>query len=79
MLSALIVTTAADNGSNSAPTAGSLRAAILQADALPAGTLTTIDFTIGTGPQTIRGTIATGGAALSNQGNGVLYDTFSIK
>ena len=53
MLSTLTVTTAVDNGSNTAPTTGSLRAAILQADAQPAGTLTTIDFKIGTGPQTI--------------------------
>jgi titin len=54
MLSTLYVTTAADNGSNTAPTSGSLRAAILQADAQPAGTLTTIDFKIGTGPVAIR-------------------------
>ena len=53
MLSTLIVTTAADNGSNTAPTPGSLRAAIIQANAQPAGSLTTIDFKIGTGPQTI--------------------------
>jgi large repetitive protein len=54
MLSTLTVTTVADNGSNTEPTTGSLRAAIVQADAQPAGTLTTIDFKIGTGTQTIR-------------------------
>jgi titin len=54
MLTTLYVTTAADNGNNAAPTAGSLRAAILQADAQPAGTFTTIDFKIGTGPQVIH-------------------------
>ena len=54
MLSILTVTTITDNGNNTAPTAGSLRAAILEADAQPAGTLTTIDFKIGTGLQTIH-------------------------
>ncbi len=58
LLSTLNVTTAVDNGSNTAPTAGSLRAAILKADAQPAGTLTTIDFKIGTGLQTIRPPVA---------------------
>ncbi len=58
MLSTITVTTAADNGSNTAPTAGSLRAAIIQANAQPAGSLTTIDFKIGTGPQTISPTDA---------------------
>ena len=55
---ALTVTTVTDNGSNTSPTAGSLRAAIIQADAQPAGTLTSIDFKIGTGSQTIRPPIA---------------------
>ncbi len=54
MLSILTVTTITDNGNNTAPTAGSLRAAILQANAQPAGTLTTIDFKIGTGLQMIQ-------------------------
>jgi hypothetical protein len=54
MLSTLTVSTIMDNGSDTAPTAGSLRAAILAADAQPAGTLTTIDFKIGTGRQTIH-------------------------
>ena len=58
LLSTLNVTTAVDNGSNTAPTVGSLRAAILKADAQPAGTLTAIDFTIATGPQTIRPPVA---------------------
>src|SRR5262249_13193783 len=47
LLSTLYVTTATDNGNNTSPTPGSLRAAILQADAQPAGTFTTIDFKIG--------------------------------
>ncbi len=54
LLSTLLVTTTTDNGSNTAPTAGSLRAAILAADAQPAGTTTTIDFKIGTGLQMIQ-------------------------
>jgi hypothetical protein len=54
LLSTIDINTAADNGSNTNPTPGSLRAAILQANAQPAGTLTMIVFDIGTGPQTIR-------------------------
>jgi hypothetical protein len=58
LLSTFDVTTTTDNGNNTAPTAGSLRAAIIQADAQPAGTLTTIDFKVSTGPQTIRPPVA---------------------
>ena len=54
MLSTIYVITAQDNANNDAPTVGSLRAAILQADAQPAGTSTTIDFRIGIGPQLTR-------------------------
>ena len=46
MLSTLYVTTASDNGSNTSPLAGSLRAEILAADAATAGTYTTIEFKI---------------------------------
>ena len=54
MLSTLYVTTADDNGSNTNPLAGSLRAAIIAADAAPAGTYSTIDFKIqGSGLQQI--------------------------
>ncbi len=49
LLSTLTVTTTVDNGNNASPTPGSLRQAILQADAQPAGTLTTIDFKVGSG------------------------------
>ena len=50
LLSTLTVSTTADNGNNASPTAGSLRQAIIQADAQPAGTLTTINFKVGSGP-----------------------------
>ena len=54
MLSTLYVTTADDNGSNTNPLTGSLRAAIIAADAAPAGTYSTIDFKIqGSGLQQI--------------------------
>ena len=55
MLSTLYVTTSDDNGSNTNPLAGSLRAQILSAHAAPAGTYTTIDFKIpGSGLQKIQ-------------------------
>jgi hypothetical protein len=44
------VTTTADDGDNSNPTAGSLRAAIILANSIPGST---IHFQIGSGPQTI--------------------------
>ena len=40
------VTNAGDNGNNAAPLSGSLRAAIVQADALAPGTASTIKFAI---------------------------------
>jgi hypothetical protein len=46
------VTTAADNGDNANPAAGSLRAAIILANTTPGAD--TISFSIGTGPQTIK-------------------------
>jgi hypothetical protein len=50
MLSTFYVSTTVDNGSNTSPAAGSLRAAILAVDAQKAGTYSTIDFNIpGTG------------------------------
>ena len=55
MLSTFTVTTVADNGSNTSPTTGSLRAAIVAANALTAGTYSTIDFDItGTGVHEIE-------------------------
>ncbi len=53
LLSTLYVTTDDDSGDNNNPTAGSLRAAIVASNNAPVGTVTTIDFSIGTGPQTI--------------------------
>jgi hypothetical protein len=52
----ITVTTAADNGDNANPTAGSLRAAIITSNTTP-GT-DTINFQIGTGIQTIKPTAA---------------------
>jgi hypothetical protein len=51
LLSPIIVSTTADNGSNTSPTPGSLRAAILAANKQPGAT---IDFLIGSGAQTIQ-------------------------
>ncbi len=54
LLSTLTVMNAGDNGNNVQPLAGSLRAAILQADAAPVGTYSTINFNIsGSGLHTI--------------------------
>jgi titin len=47
------VTNSADSPAGSPDIAGSLRAAIDQANASPAGTVTSVDFAINTGPQTI--------------------------
>jgi hypothetical protein len=51
-LPSILVTTAADNGDNANPIPGSLRQAILQADAGPGGD--TINIQIGKGPQVIQ-------------------------
>ena len=48
---AYLVTTTADNGSNTTPTIGSLRSAILQADSGPSGS--SISFSIGNATETI--------------------------
>jgi parallel beta-helix repeat protein len=53
LLATLYVTTPFDNGDNNNPTLGSLRAAIVASNNAPVGTVTTIDFKIGTGAQTI--------------------------
>src|SRR3954451_19098829 len=54
LLSTLQVTTDDDNGDNNNPLDGSLRAAIIASNNAPVGTVTTINFNIGTGgPQTI--------------------------
>jgi len=53
LLAPLLVTTTADNGSNTSPTPGSLRAEIIAANALTGSS--EIDFSIsGSGPQTIK-------------------------
>jgi uncharacterized repeat protein (TIGR01451 family) len=55
LLSGFVVTTAADNGSNSAPTAGSLRAAILESNMNAVVGGNSISFDIpGSGPQIIN-------------------------
>jgi hypothetical protein len=53
LLSTLYVTSLGDNGDNANPTPNSLRAAIVASNNAPVGTVTTIDFSIGTGAQTI--------------------------
>ena len=77
MLSTFTVTTIADNGSNTSPTTGSLRAAIVAANALTAGTYSTIDFDItGTGVHEIE--LAAPLPAISNAVNiNGLYETGS--
>ena len=64
-LSVFSVVTAADNGSNSSPTSGSLRWAIEQADAVGAGNTAEIDFAVSAGGVTpIVITLASGGNPL---------------
>jgi hypothetical protein len=53
LLSTLFVTTDGDSGDNNNPTAGSLRAAIIASNGAAVGTVTTVDFSIGTGARTI--------------------------
>ena len=59
------VITAADSGSNASPTAGSLRWAIEQADALAAGSTAEIEFAVSAGgPNPVVITLASGGNPL---------------